>query len=241
MSQNSINGKAPLANVALCLGSLEKLKTCPAHLPRIGVFYGPSGYGKSTAAAVGCIRHNAYYVQARSSWTKKSAHQAMLREMGVTPGKTMAEMADQVAEQLVISGRPLIVDEADYLVDRGSIEIIRDIYEASQAPIMLIGEEALPNKLRKFERFHGRVLDWVPAQPASIEDAFALRDLYATRAVIADDLIVLIHEEAHGSARRIVVNIELAQDTAKSLGLDGIDRAAWGNRPLYTGNAPSRG
>ena len=106
---------------------------------------------------------------------------------------------------------------------------------------MLIGEEALPNKLRKFERFHGRVLDWVPAQPASLEDAFALRDLYATRAAIADDLMILIHEQAHGSVRRIVVNIELMQDTAKSLGLDSIDRAAWGNRPLYTGNAPSRG
>ncbi len=53
--------------------------------------------------------------------------------------------------------------------------------------------------------------------------------------------MALIHEQAHGSARRIVVNIELAQDTAKSLGLAGIDRAAWGGRPLYTGNAPSRG
>lgn len=240
MSQTTLNGKAPLANVALCLGALEKLKNRPPHLPGIGVFYGPSGYGKSTAAAIGCIRHDAYYVQARSSWTKKAAHQAILKEMGVTPGKTLADMADQVAEQLVLSARPLIVDEADYLVDRGSIEIIRDIYEASQAAIMLIGEEALPNKLKRYERFHGRVLAWTPAQPASPDDALALRDLYGTRAAIADDLMALIHEQAHGSVRRIVVNIELVQDTAKSLGLNSMDAAAWGGRPLYTGDAPSR-
>lgn len=240
MTQSTINGKAPLANVALCLGALEKLKNRPAHLPGIGVFYGPSGYGKSTAAAVGCIRHNAYYVQARSSWTRKAAHQAILKEMGVTPGKTLADMAEQVAEQLVLSGRPLIVDEVDYLVDRGSVEILRDIYEASQAPILLIGEEALPNKLKRYERFHGRVLAWTPAQPASMEDALALRDLYGTRAAIADDLMALIHDQAHGSVRRIVVNIEMVQDTAKNLGLDAIDAAAWGKRLLYTGDAPSR-
>lgn len=237
---NTINGKAPLANVALLLGALDKLTKRPDHLPGIGVFYGPSGYGKSTAAAVGCVRHRCYYVQARSSWTKKAAHQAILKVMGIMPGKTMAEMSDQVAEQLASSKRPLVVDEADYLVDKGSIEIIRDIYEASLAPILIIGEERLPYKLKKYERFHGRVLAWVPAQPASLDDALALRDLYATCAAVADDMMELIHAQADGSVRRIVVNLELAQDTAKTLGLNAMDAAAWGGRALYTGDAPSR-
>ena len=240
MTQNTINGKAPLANVALCLGALEKLKTRPAHLPGIGVFYGPSGYGKSSAAAIGHTRFNAYYVQARSSWTKKAIYQAILNVMGITPGKTMAEMSDQVAEQLTTPRRPPIVDEADYLVDKGSIEIVRDIYEASLAPILIIGEERLPYKLKKYERFHGRVLNWTPAQPASLDDALALRDLYATRVTVADDMMKLIHDRANGSARRIVVNIELVQDTAKSLGLDAMNAATWGGRELSTGDAPSR-
>ena len=237
---NPLLGRAPLANVALCLGTLEKSMRRPAHLPGITVFYGPSGYGKSTAAAIARVRHNAYYVQARSSWTRKSAHAAILREMGITPAKTIADMADQVAEQLVLSRRPLIVDEADYLVEKNSIEIIRDVYEASLAPIMLIGEECLPNNLRRWERFHGRVLEWAPAQPASPQDALALRDLYATRVHIADDLMSHVHQLAEGSVRRICVNIELIQDAALAGGVTDMDLAAWGGRDLYTGNAPSR-
>nr|WP_249123784.1 ATP-binding protein [Pseudomonas aeruginosa] len=71
-------------------------------------------------------------------------------------------MADQIAEELAASGRPLIIDEMDHLVAAGQVELIRDLYESSQASILLIGEEMLPTKLKKYERFHGRVLSWVP-------------------------------------------------------------------------------
>lgn len=240
VNANALMGKAPLGNVALCLGTLEKAMNRPRHLPGITVFYGPSGYGKSTAAAIARVRHNAYYVQARSSWTRKAAHAAILKEMGLVPGKTLADMADQVAEQLVLSRRPLIIDESDYLVERGSVEIIRDIYEASLAPIMLIGEERLPSSLKKWERFHGRVLDWAPAQPASGKDALALRDLYATRVSIADDLMEHVATLAEGSVRRICVNIERIQDAALAEGRDSMDKAQWGKRDLYMGNAPTR-
>lgn len=233
-------GSAPLANVALCLGTLTKAMNRPAHLPGITVFYGPSGYGKSTAAGIARTHSQAYYVQARSSWTRKAAHMAILQEMGVMPAKTLYEMANQVAEQLVLSGRPLIIDEVDYLVERGSLEIIRDIYEASLAPIMLIGEEGLPVKLRKFERFHGRVLDFAPAAPASLGDAMALRDLYAKKVNIAEDLMQHIHAAANGSVRRVCVNIERVQEIALTEGLSAIDLAAWGKRDLFTGEAPSR-
>lgn len=236
----NLGGKAPLANVALCLGAMNRAINRPSHLPGITVFYGPSGYGKSTAAAIARVRHNAYYVQARSSWTRKAAHAAILADMGVTPAKTLADMVDQVAEQLVLSKRPLIIDECDYLVDRGSVEIIRDIYEASLAPIMMIGEEGLPGKLRRWERMHGRVLDWCPAQPASLEDALALRDLYATQVSISDDLMAVVHGLAEGSVRRICVNLERIQDAALAEGRNEMTRETWGQRDLYTGNAPAR-
>ena len=56
-TDNMVNaGIAPLTNVALCLGTLRRAIDRPRHLPGITVFYGPSGYGKSTAAAVAVIR-----------------------------------------------------------------------------------------------------------------------------------------------------------------------------------------
>ena len=233
-------GIAPLGNVGMCLSSLKRAITRPTHLPGIVVFYGPSGYGKSTAATVATIRHDAVYVQARSSWTRKAAHQAILKGLGVVPAKTVAEMSDQIAEELSLSKRPLIVDEVDYLVERGTVEILRDIYEASQTPVMLIGEEGLPGKLKRWERFHGRVLDWAPAQPASLEDCKSLAELHAVKVRIADDLLAKIHDVAGGSVRRICVNIARIEEQAQVDGRDVMDLRGWGARELYTGEAPSR-
>lgn len=57
-------------------------------------------------------------------------------------------MMDQIGEELSLSQRPLIIDEADFLVQKRMIEVVRDIYESSQATIILIGEEAMPVKLQ---------------------------------------------------------------------------------------------
>lgn len=237
----NMGGKAPLANVGLTVSALQGAMTRPAHLPGIVVLYGPSGLGKSTAAAVAAMQLQAYYVQAKSSWTRKAVYQSILKVMGIVPAKTIYEMEDQVAAQLAASGRPLIVDECDHLVAKSSIEIVRDIYEASGAAILLIGEEHLPAGLARWERIHNRVLEWVPAQYATMTDARALRDLYCDRVAVEDDLLTKIHEVSKGVARRICVNLERAQQAALGLGKKSMSLAEWGKRSFYTGEAPVRG
>ncbi len=242
MTQNQaiVNTTAPLANVGLCVKALERALTRPTHLPGMVCFYGPSGWGKSTAAAYTANRHRAHYVECRSTWTRKATLLAILHEMGVPAPKTIAEMTDTICEQLALSGRPLIIDEMDHLVDKQAVEIIRDLYEGSGAAILLIGEERLPKKLERWERFHGRILDFIPAQPADRDDTAHLARLYCRQVAIAADLLGQIHKAAAGSVRRICVNLERVQEEALALGLETIDLAAWGNRPLFTGQAPAR-
>ncbi|WP_236549860.1 ATP-binding protein, partial [Profundibacterium mesophilum] len=81
------------------------------------------------------------------------------------PKGTVSEMVEAISAELAMSDAPLLIDEADMLVKRKMIEIVRDIYEGSGAPVILIGEELLPQKLQQWERIHGRMLDWVAAQP----------------------------------------------------------------------------
>jgi DNA transposition AAA+ family ATPase len=239
---NSVNmaGKAALLNVDLCLGAMETARNRPRHLPGLVVFYGPSGFGKSSAAAVAVTQTGAYCVQAQSSWTRKAFFLALLKVMGIAPAKTLYEMGEQIAVQLVTSGKALIIDEADHLVAKGIIESVRDIYEATLTPVMLIGEENLPGSLKRWERIHGRVLEFVPAQPASFDDAKALRAMFAKRIIVADDLLALVHRESKGSVRRICVNLERIQSVAQTDGRTEMDLAAWGERSLYTGEAPAR-
>jgi len=241
VSHSIVNSStAPIQNVALCLSALKRSMGRSHHLPGLVCFYGPSGYGKSFGAAYVADHCRAHYVEAKSSWTKKALLLAILQEMRISPAKTLYEMTDQVAEQLVHSQRPLIIDEVDHIADKGYIEILRDIYEGSNAALLLIGEEHLPAKLRKWERFHGRVLDWVPAQPADIKDAQALRQLYCGEVKIGDDLLARIVEVSRGSVRRVCVNLERVQSEAMLDGRDSIDLNVWGKRELFTGEAPVR-
>lgn len=237
-----IRKNARLKNMALLMGTVEQVINRAPHLPGMIDFHGPSGFGKSHAAAYVANHYNCYYVQAQSSWTKKALLLAMLSEMGIQPAKTIYELVAQIVEQLVLSERPLIIDEMDHIVDKKMVEIVRDIYDASQSAIILIGEENLPNKLKKWERFHGRMLNFVPALAADFEDAKELRKIYCDGVEISDDLLKQIQQLARGSVRRICVNLERIQQFCKTQNWKQIDLATWTETKngYFTGEAPTR-
>jgi DNA transposition AAA+ family ATPase len=231
---------APLKNVMLCTRLLEQAMNRPSHLPGMVTFFGPSGWGKSFAAAYAANKYRAYYVECKSTWTKKALLSAILKEMGIQTASTIYEMTDQISEQLARSGLPLIIDEMDHIVEKRAVEVIRDIYEGSNAPILMIGEENIDTKLLKWERFHNRMLAWQGAQPADLEDTRQLARLYCRDITIEDDLLIKIQRESMGVARRICVNLNQVQQAAYSAGTDTIDLKMWGQKQLYTGSAPRR-
>lgn len=236
----SVSRIVPLTNVGLLAAAIDRAMLRPVGLPGLVVTYGPSGYGKTAAAAFAANQHRAYYVECRDSWTKKAFLTAVLREMALIPARTLSEMVDQVAEQLSRSGRPLIVDDVQYLLDKSAANVLTDLYNASQGTIVLIGEERVPASLMKLERLHNRVLEWVPAQPASLDD---MRDLAAAtypNLRIADDLLDDLRRQVRGCLRRIAVNLYRVNTEAQALGTNIIDLATWGKRGWFTGEAPAR-
>ncbi|WP_410499673.1 AAA family ATPase [Chitinibacter sp. S2-10] len=241
MSEVSVNRIAPIANLDLVAVVMEKLVNRQDGLPGLAVYYGPSGFGKTTATVCVANRSRAYYVQMRSSWTRKDLLEKILFEMGIKPAGRTTLLLDQICEQLAASNRPLILDEFDYAAAHASqVELVRDIYEGSQSSLLLVGEEMLPNKLKKYERFHGRVLSWLPAAPVSLADAQKLAPIYSPEVQIGDDLLQHLVSISNGSVRRVSVNLVNVQDTALIEGWDTVSRHQWGDRPLYTGDAPRR-
>lgn len=230
---------APLRNLGVLDGLLLELQERPDHLPGIGVFSGPSGFGKSTAAAYVASRHQANYLEIRSTWTKKVFLENLLHQLGVAPHRTIANMASQAAEELAVSQKILILDEFDNAIDRNLVELVRDLYEQSRSPIILIGEERLPQKLYKWERFHGRILSWKQSTPANIEDSRSLASHYVSDIKFNDDLLGKIVSMARGSVRRIVVNLHHVEIYARNSGFNEISLSDWGNRTLISGNAPA--
>jgi DNA transposition AAA+ family ATPase len=230
---------APIKNVMLCTRLMQEAIDRPPHLPNIVSFYGNSGLGKSVAAAFVANKFRAAYVECKSVWTKRKLLSAIATELGITPGKSAADMLDQICEELALSGTPLIIDEMDHIVNKKFVEVIRDIADGSNAPVLLIGEEQLSRKLQKWERFHNRMLAWQPAQPADIKDAQQLVQMYC-EINIEDKLLQKVIADSQGVTRRICVNLNMIQNEAYSRGQDSMSLAEWGEKPLYTGNAPLR-
>lgn len=238
---NSHPTVAPLTNVALVLAALERAKTRARGLPGILVLHGPSGWGKSTAAAYAATRTRAYYVAMQSVWTRRSFLLACAREMGLAPRNTLPEIAEQISEQLALSERPLIIDEADVLAERdGGAGVIKDLYESTLGTLLLIGEERLPQRLQRWERLHGRVLEWIGAEAVTLADARALTRIYAPGISVADDLLATLVKRSKGSVRRVAVNLDGIRHEARKQGWGSVDAATWGDRPVYTGEPVAR-
>lgn len=241
LSETSKSGMwAPLSNVVLVSETVNRLINRSRNLPGIGTLHGPSGYGKSMSAAYVANKYNGVYIECRSFYTKKTFLEAMCKEIGLRPGKTLGESFDSIVAELQLSQRPLIVDEVDHIVDTKMIEILRDLHEAAHTAILLIGEEQLPRKLARSERFHNRVLIWQPAMPATDQDARMLANYYCPSIEVADDLLNKIRAISRNVVRRICVNLDNVRDVAIKEGTKRMDLAAWGNRDFYTGDAPAR-
>jgi DNA transposition AAA+ family ATPase len=237
-----MNETANIHNLDLVRIAVDRLTNRNAALPGIACLYGPAGYGKTTAALAIANETRAYFVQLRSAWSRKTMLEKILTEMGIKPAGTLSDLLDQVCSQLAASNRLLIIDEFDYAPQHASlVELTRDIYEGSQSTLLIIGEELLPQKLRKWERFHSRVLSWIPAQPVSLNDARALAPIYSPGIEIADDMLDHLVRVSNGSVRRLSVNLANIADAAATEGWLRVDYDTWGNRPLYTGDAPRRG
>jgi DNA transposition AAA+ family ATPase len=244
MSDTATNVKPPttfaaLKNVAGFYAQVTKLQTRKPNLPNIGVTHGPSGYGKSYASIYAQNKTRAIRVEVGESWNRKTFVRAILREGGVAePKGTTADLVEQAIQLLAEDARrPLFIDEADKLVDKGLIEIVRELAQHSQAPVLLIGEELLPQKLSRYERVHNRVLDWFGAEPCDLDDCRKLAAIFLPSVKIADDLLDEMRVKGDGRARRIVVSLNDASEWARNAGVKELTRQNY-RGAIYTGEAP---
>lgn len=231
---------AEIQNLTLVRTAAERLRDRNIALPGIAVLHGPAGWGKTVSAMAIANENRSHFVQMRSAWTRKAFLEKILFEMSIQSGGTLSDMLDQVCGELAKSNRMLIIDEVDHAVkSRSMLELIRDIYEGSQATILIIGEEKLPKNLEKHERFASRVLTWIPAQPVSLADARALAPIYAPSIAVGDDLLDHLVKLAQGSVRRVSTNLSNIEEEARMEGWMHVDMQTWGSRPLSTGKAPA--
>lgn len=231
---------APIKNVAACLVLVETLISAPPHVPNVGMFSGFSGYGKTMAAEYCRNATGAIMVEVFDSWTRKKFCSQLLIELGVpAPRGSLSDMMDEIVERLGDDPRLVIIDEAHTAVERGMVELIRQINKLAHAPMLLVGEEELPKSLARYENADNLVLERVLAQPCDLDDTRQLARLYVPKISIADDLLASFVKETGGRARRIVSTLQAAQSWAANHGVQSLSAAEYGGR-IVTGALPTR-
>ena len=91
---------APLRNVAALLELVDRVQSRAASLPGMACFYGPSGYGKTTAATFAENRFQAVRVEMKSTWSPRKLCETISLEMGQSPARTVCDMVDAICTQL---------------------------------------------------------------------------------------------------------------------------------------------
>lgn len=238
---NGVTTVMPLRNVMLLAELVERVRSRDPDLPGMACFSGPSGLGKTKAAAWSANEYGCYHVEMKESWSAKKFAAKVVECMGLTPNGTIGDMVEQAGEELSKSGRPLLLDEAHLLATPRLIGIVRDLYESSAAAggtLVLIGEEMLPQTLARWERVHNRMLDWVRAQPCDLREVGLLARLKCPTLDLSDEVLELVLERSQARARRIVVNLcKISEHALKAdktkVGLKDISHVE-----LFTGEAP---
>lgn len=235
----TVQSVAPLDNVARLTALIDLTQNRAPGLPGIGCLYGRAGLGKTTAGTYAVNAMNAVHVEALPIGGVKGLLGMIVRELGLRPQRTTEALFIQAAENLARTQRPLIIDEADQILTDRIIEIVRRLHDVSQAPLILIGEEMLPQRLQRWERVASRVLRFVGMEPASARDVDHLARIYARGVELGADLKAALLTASRGSIRNVSTNLAHVREFAAIQGLDRLGLAEWGKQQFHTGEAPA--
>ncbi|MGH1416867.1 MAG: AAA family ATPase [Pelagimonas sp.] len=232
---------AQLRNVSALTTLVEKLISAPIGQERMGCFYGPSGWGKTTSVSAAELIYGVIAIEVIENTSKLDVLRQIQEPLGITSRSDVPSRVRAVAKYMRETDRPLIIDDAQYLVKRKMIGIARDIYKSAggMVPVILVGEEQLPQALTTIENLYNLVVDWVPAQPCELDDAHRIAEIYAEGIEIAPDLMGEIVVKADGSIRRVSNMLGKAREMARTKGQAYLSMEDWGDTPFFDGQPPA--
>lgn len=186
-------------NVKNFIGFVENLLNKPKNIPKMGLVYGEPGLGKSQTALWLACKYDAIYLRATNLMTDFNL----------------------IVQKLKQKPQLIIVDEIDYLMNNlKTIEILRDIHDETDCPIIFVGMGLAYKKLERYKHLFDRFSEIVKFETFSVND---LKQIFEQLSEVAVniDVIEFIHKK-YNRFRQIVQLINKLEIVAKDNTLEEI-------------------
>ncbi len=134
------------------------------------LIFGPPGTGKTFITQKQAMQDDTVYVRCKYIDKPKSLLHAIVAELGEEPRRYTSHLFDQALEQLISRPRTLILDEADYLVKGEIIEIVRDLNDMANTPVIISGMGNIDKKLHRFPHLVDRIRSIVQFKLFDLEE-----------------------------------------------------------------------
>lgn len=205
--------------------------------PAIAMFTGSAGLGKTTAGSWLFAKADGLLVRCLKADTLGTFLSSLAKELGLdtrSNGVSRVATLNFIVEELASSQKALFIDECDYIADKTEIlETIRDIYDLANVPIILIGYNALPAKVKKLGQLSSRISQHVEFRPADFDDLSLMTKELITDTEIQPCLLQELLTAAAGNYRRLHTGLDTIEKFARTNQMKTINAEHWGDKPFF--------
>lgn len=210
-------------NVKNFIGLVENLLNKPKNIPKMGLIYGEPGLGKSQTALWLACKYDAIYLRATNLMTGRWLLEEIAKEMDEIPRYLTSDNFNLIVQKLKQKPKLIIVDEIDYLMNNlKTIEILRDIHDETECPIIFVGMGLALKKLERYKHLFDRFSEIVKFETFGVNDLKQIFD-QLSEVPFTPDAIEFIHKK-YNRFRQIVQLINQLEIVAKENNLTEITK-----------------
>lgn len=144
-------------NVKRFVGLMEELQKLPPNIPKLALVYGEHGLGKSQTIQWWADKNDSVYVRANQGMTSRWLLSEIAEELGEEPYWHTQETFELIENHLRNNPKTIIVDEVDYLIEKNTVETLRDLHDRTSCPIVLVGMGMADKKLARYPHLCDRI------------------------------------------------------------------------------------
>lgn len=157
-------------NVKKFVALMAELQTLPPNIPKMALVYGDPGLGKSETIKKWAFKNDCVYVRANQGMTTRWLLSEIANELDIDAYWHIDDTFNEIQKSLIQAHKTIIIDEVDYLIEKKTIETLRDLHDVTGCPLVLVGMGMIDKKLSRYPHLYDRIYKKLKFEPFNSSD-----------------------------------------------------------------------